>query len=75
MSEVKIGRVVVGPVLEDSTRTRPHFFKVVTLDLQGDPRLVEFRRSYQRAEAVTNRKATITQLKSAAKARRKRAKK
>lgn len=75
-AETKVGRAIVGPVLEDTTKSRPHYFKVTTLDLNGDPRLVEFRRYYQRADAVTNRKATITQLKSARKAARgKRAKK
>jgi len=67
----KVGRVVVGPVLEDTTKTRPHYFKVTTMDLNGDPRLVEFRRSYHKLEAVTARTATISQLKSARKARRK----
>lgn len=71
MSETKIGRVIVGPVLEDATKTRPHYFKVMTLDLADDLRIVEYRRFYQKAEAVWTRKATITQLKSMRKTRRK----
>jgi hypothetical protein len=60
----KIGRVIVSDVKEDGRYSRPFFFRVTTLDLDGDPRLVEFRRHYDVAQAHAARALTITQLKS-----------
>ena len=71
----KVGRVVVGPVSEDHTKPRPHYFRVATLDLDGDLRLVEYQRYHVKADAEAVRKATISRLKSAAKQARERKRK
>ena len=73
----RIGRVIIGEIKEDQRYSRPFYYKIVTLDLNDEARLVEYRRHYNSHEALIARGMTISQLKSldTAARKRKRAKK